>query len=304
MGSGKTTIARALAFRLNAKIVPVASTLKGVCQLNTECGTRVWTPQRCFISRVYLQDAGEQAKALKNENIWLTCVNAYVKYLHTLKEKPENIIIPDVRFEDELKFIKKEYNGKVFYIQSNTLNLPKRITQHPSETTIKPSMCDDVITGGSIKEAVERIIKYLHIKLEHNKKPRMYISFPMFKYKNDKYRTKKLKQYLDLIEKIWPGDYVFATQLDSNNKDPILRVNLDLNAVFSSDALLCIMEDVSIGCGMELLNAKLVEKLTATVSKFDHCWLRYYSDIYCINNDLIQGVNEAVTKMKRLLGVE
>lgn len=111
----------------------------------------------------------EQGRNLYGENVWCDAALAWMQLLHETNGV-NKFVIPDVRFPNELEFIRNA-GGRVFRIHAPTRvansNLTEEARQHISETALDhltPTDFDGIIQNdpefaGTVEYQVKRLLK-------------------------------------------------------------------------------------------------------------------------------------------------
>lgn len=147
MGTGKSTVAKMIAEKINGKIVPFAKPLK---DLATQMG---WNGVKDEKGRRLLQLLGtECGRECIGEDIW---ISHWLYEIHKRENNGYHIIADDVRFENELNVIRVHPNGILIKIKRLT---NQQDSEHASERDLPDSLFDYVIINdGSIEQLEEKV---------------------------------------------------------------------------------------------------------------------------------------------------
>jgi hypothetical protein len=129
IGSGKDYVAKNifLPMLINLKINPLilsfADPLKQECALRYESTYEELYINKNNITRKRLQDVGDDFRNKYGATVYVNAMKMNIK-LHTERSNVKCIIIPDVRFPEEMKFIQNN-GGKVFRIVAKNRSIDK-----------------------------------------------------------------------------------------------------------------------------------------------------------------------------------
>jgi energy-coupling factor transporter ATP-binding protein EcfA2 len=274
--SGKTTLARALAFHLDGIIIPFASTLKGLCSRIPGIGTASFMPQLDNAARKTLQYVGTVIRERINPFYFVRPTVELGRLSYDTFNRPKFVIVPDVRFRNELDTIIRELDGVVFFLEGGGED-DRNICEHVSEKDVVPSLCTGTLPWVSVKERVTEVLRLFNYTPKQ-KGLNIYLSMPM--YQHDNY-----KEYYDFASKIVQQEGVtpvlphdFGSEVPLSSKDLVIG---DIHRIHRTQAVLSILESPSIGCAMELCLNKIVEGLNVVITTPDlanHPWLNVMAD--------------------------
>jgi len=267
IGTGKTTLARALSVRLDGRIIPLAAAVKGAAM--TLCGVGAFFPQKqAFMSRKVLQAIGHGARRSDNRT-WL-----YIhEVLMSLCDK-EVVIVSDVRYRNELEHLKSRFGGEnsLFVRLKGDSYLPvdPEVANHPSEHGLDD--CDgefdiELQAGEPVYVLVDAIVRVANWKgwSFSKRNIRVYISSNMYGSTGFESLFEKIASLLAShdIEPLLPDDDYYDWS-EAFIADPIRAseslVAFDLRMVYESDAVIAWLQSPSIGAAMEILVASILDK--------------------------------------------
>jgi len=173
--TGKSTIAEMICDKiLDCRIIGFADLLKqmifnaGIC--NEE---ELWCKKTDF-SRMILQKIGTNLiRDQIDQNFWVKKMKSTIENIYLDYPKLSTIIIHDIRFKNELTFIRQNYKSKIISIKRPSLEFNKDENLHISETELSNVKDFDyqIINDGTLEDLDEKIIKIVNeIKLESNLK--------------------------------------------------------------------------------------------------------------------------------------
>lgn len=129
IGSGKDYVAKHifLPMLINLKINPLilsfADPLKQECALRYECTYEELYTNKNNITRKRLQNVGDEFRNKYGTSVYVNAMKMNIK-LHSERSNVKCIVIPDVRFPEEMKFIQNN-GGKVFRVVANNRSIDK-----------------------------------------------------------------------------------------------------------------------------------------------------------------------------------
>jgi len=292
IGSGKSTVSRLLALRFSGRVVSLASALKG-CVLQLY-GTLAFFPQQDINSRLFLQHFGELAREEVNSRLWCETLKATILYLH--QEGVEFFVIPDVRYPNEIEFLKDEFgkdNCVFIYLEGSHIEgIPPSVLQHSSEQ-ISPDYFDLVVTQGNLRNVYFRCEDFVAGRFDlqpQDVKPLIYIGGSINFNRNYVSDFAQVEERLrqEGFRVINPATTVSErdwTELVSSHTldDACVKlVNTDLSDVAKADAGLFFLDKPSIGASMEIFAMRLQGKpivIAVPLSLFYHPWLRVFGKV-------------------------
>lgn len=253
-GAGKSTLARQLAIWLDGIVMPLAGLVKFV-------GLRGYGPWVLFKDsdgRKVLRDIGMAGRE-EREGVWVDVVRAFIK-LH-----PGGVvIIPDVRFRNEAEEIRR-MGGVLVRVRGGVMWGDDLEVDYEVERRLP------------VREMGLEVCRRLFGLEEPKRKGRIYLSLPIsgdvYVYNHMlSYWLEKLEKRLAGIEVLHPGYY--APERESED-----YVKYDLQELARADGVVCLMVRPSVGCAMEMVYAKMMEKLVVCCSKLGkHQWVERHSD--------------------------
>lgn len=279
MKSGKNLIASWLSSLLDYPIFSFANALKG---LNLPLDALLsFFPQVSQQARKNLQNLGVKARDQINTDIWIRLLDLFAEYYNT-----EDYIISDVRFENEVNFIKQK-NGVVIYL----IRDQAEISEHISEK-LNPDLCDLVVDVSNLTEGKKKILlflsKFVDIKPAAT---RVYLGGNIWGFESylEFYEQKRVK----LQNK---GFYVVN---DYNNlsslKDNSAIVTNDIYLIKHAHAGIWYLRYPSLGSAIEIISANLTGKQVVVVCEnsnlLTHPWLNVFAKV--LNNE-----NQAIDYLK------
>lgn len=293
-GSGKTTMAQIVASRISGSMVAsFASALKGGV-LDTY-GILSFFPQLDGEVRQVLQEKGVLGREIM-EDLWIKCLTA-------THPTDSILIIADVRFENEVEFIRRS-GGFVIYL----LNLDAEEDTHISEQ-LSPDFCDYVVvfTKKDRSEATELVLKYVSERVpqfDWNLKPKVYISSNIAFNDQDDIISLAEEGEESGFECIVPPDIEdrqrFVRSLSEKNFSEVCReiVVSDLKLIAQAHSFFLSLHKPSIGCSMELLAAAVLGKVRVSVVPLElvtHPWL------WCMGGHIFWGDRKKAWEFLRRL---
>lgn len=300
-GSGKSTLARHLAICYDGIVAPFAASLKGAVMWRL--GGTSWHPQWDTESRKALQKCGMRGREIEPD-LWIKVLSACFE-----DSEFKSIIIPDVRFENEVEFIHKRGGVVLYLVKGSKDNAQGVIYDHVSEQ-LDPSVCDLLVFApeGDIARLFEEARDALASRGIHPtpRLPRVYVGGNILG--DDDFSSK-----FSAIEKLLKDagfDPIIPQDVKENSiYDELLRtypfhevarkiVVTDIKEIARADAGLFYLTQPSIGAAMEIVYCSLTEKPCAIVTTLPlrhHLWLNAHGTVFW------QSVNGAIAWLKRQL---
>ena len=163
-GVGKTTIAHAFSGVYNGKILSFAKPLKQSLSVLTGLPPKYFDkielkekqiPGLTDSPRTLMQKFGtEFVRDMVHPNFWIWRMKNLID-----KEKKCNIIIDDVRFDNEAQFI-RDYGGILIHLERE-FNSPTVHIEHASEKLVVKSYGDYTVAGDSVRDTYTQCKKCL-----------------------------------------------------------------------------------------------------------------------------------------------
>jgi hypothetical protein len=171
--SGKDEVAKILVSEFNFERVAFADAIRdllyqmnpliGVTRLQTMIDAVGWDIAKQHPDvRSYLQNLGVGARKLFGNNFWINqALNPHV-YEHPIVGVNKNIVVTDVRFENEADMIKALY-GQVWRVRRQNV---EPVNQHVSEVALDDYKFDQILKNeGSLDELKELVRKRVNLSL-------------------------------------------------------------------------------------------------------------------------------------------
>jgi len=171
--SGKDEVAKILVSEFNFERVAFADAIRdllyqmnpliGVTRLQTMIDAVGWDIAKQHPDvRSYLQNLGVGARKLFGNNFWINqALNPHV-YEHPIVGVNKNIVVTDVRFENEADMIKSLY-GQVWRVRRQNV---EPVNQHVSEVALDDYKFDQILKNeGSLDELKELVRKRVNLSL-------------------------------------------------------------------------------------------------------------------------------------------
>lgn len=171
--SGKDEVAKILVSEFNFERVAFADAIRdllyqmnpliGVTRLQTMIDAVGWDIAKQHPDvRSYLQNLGVGARKLFGNNFWINqALNPHI-YEHPIVGVNKNIVITDVRFENEADTIKALY-GQVWRVRRQNV---EPVNQHVSEVALDDYKFDQILKNeGSLDELKELVRKRVNLSL-------------------------------------------------------------------------------------------------------------------------------------------
>ena len=278
--SGKTTLAWVLAGRYDAVVAPFAAAIKGGATYHRSL--LAFRPQWTQEIRQWLQNTGMAGRSMTVQgDLWIKCWQANFGTFY-------RCIIPDVRFPNEVEFIRGQ-GGKVIYL--NYLGAP--YDPHPSEQ-LSPQACDYVVevTDENRQWAMVQVLDYLRNTFgDPPSKPRVYIGGNIHGERNYEeiflYLERLGREFgfeplvpLDATDRYRWANLVLEKPFHEASRELVIG---DIQLISNSHAAFFWLERPSIGVAMEIIAASLNERPTVIVTPhldlFYHPWLQSFGKV-------------------------
>lgn len=280
--SGKNTISAWLS-RISGhkfRVVSFASALKGLDAMKH--GLLSFYPQVSEEVRISLQNLGVKAREEVMGEVWIKLLDVAVGN--------ENVIISDVRFENEVEYVRSK-GGFVIYLVRD-VDVPEYISFHISEK-LNPEVCDYVVDANDIDRAKAEIVEILKergIDVYPEERAVIYLGGNIA-FNNEYVRkfeeTRDRLMYDGFFEVINSFDYWFFNEVVYTDK-PYRKVceelvQRDIGDLMEADAGLWVLDYPSIGSAFEIASAGIGGKPTVVVAVKDislHPWLVALSKVF------------------------
>jgi hypothetical protein len=279
--SGKTMLARYLATQCDAVVAPFAAPLKGM--LTYHYGILAFKPQWVDEVRKGLQGAGSGAR-WHNEDIFLWLWESYFGGFG-------RVVIPDVRFENEIEFVRARGGFTIGLDYINADDDPHESEQVPLD------LCDLIIETENPyeerRQIFERALQFLYavgVKVTP-RRPKIYVASNIFQSPEPSKTFEAISHKLRMVgfEPVVPPDVqcpdLWRRRLSSLTFKEACRqvVTADLLKVAESDGLLCYIDQPSIGCTAEILSAHILDMPVAIVTTLElthHPHLQAFGEVF------------------------
>lgn len=296
--SGKSITARFLCVQYDAVYAPLASSLKGAAM-------QLLSPIAFFPSwkeeiRAFLQHAGTDVGRSKDREIW-------IKVWESVFGDCPRTVIPDVRFQNEIKLVHQR-GGVVVFLGGIAPG------EHKSER-LSPLHCDTHIDigGHPYKERSKLFAAVLNRLIELGfeptpRKPRIYIGggihglanfasvFHDISHRVEEFGMDALNpiEHEREVEDFVSRPFIeFATDI----------VVKDFSLIAQADGGLFYLDTPSMGAAMEILALAILDKPVAIVTKGNlvyHPWLHAFGKVFW---DGFSGVDGAIKWLKSMLTI-
>lgn len=315
IGSGKTTLARALAVHFDGVIVPLACAVKGAAL--SLCGPMAFFPQVGKKERMLLQFIGHYTRENHFENLWIAIADTVSK-----ATEKDCIIIPDVRYDNEAQWIWRLFEHPlVVVLQGNShIKVDEEISNHPSERSLKSA---DVVLDCSkhVSELVSEVIslfKRMHPKFEIKpRRVKVYVSGNIFGCKDFQSKFEHIAELLSFegLDPVVPAlnsDFIAWSEsfIESPKEASWERVTNDLRLLSECDALLAWLTAPSIGAAIEIFSAALMQKFVVAIvpeNMLVHPFLNAFATLMSVPNPSEiddYAVLTAIAKIKDAFGLK
>lgn len=288
-GSGKSTMANAMAAATGGIVLSLAAPLKGAAL--TTHGVLSFFPQKSPEVRKFLQ---EYAGNVLSNFTKLAYVRQLEELYEMVKDKYEYVFVSDIRTDWEVKFI-RERGGIIIYL-AGAGGLQGELGQHITEQ-LPPEACDYVVTQTFSRETFQTVWHLLCsrerklLTWEYPKPPKIYLGGSIFS--NPDFVSKFICSR-DLLMDVADGNFEFIIPPDIENveiwqelvaKYPYTEacqrlVKQDLEILNQCYGGLFLLEQPSMGSAIELFSLALQGKPTVVLTdlnKFYHPFLRVFA---------------------------
>lgn len=141
---------------------PLASLVKArVYAMNPEYSfEEIFYSKPPRVRELLQQEGTEKGRDVYGHDIWTRQVYALARYL--LSSNVEGIVVPDVRFFNELSFF-RDLGATTFWVDSNRPTLVGEAAKHRSETEfdgVNKHVTFDVVINNDIGRTVDEITEY------------------------------------------------------------------------------------------------------------------------------------------------
>jgi hypothetical protein len=140
-GSGKDAVAGVFVHELSYERIAYADALKHVVSWMFRIPTdELWGPseKRSTRTRVILQELGTDFARKHDPEIWLRLFNKRVDARHTGQNAPCYLVVPDIRFPEEVTNLKLNYDTRLIRVNRPGVEFTKDAAtrNHVSETSV------------------------------------------------------------------------------------------------------------------------------------------------------------------------
>lgn len=294
IGTGKTTLARALAVRTNGRVLSLAGAVKGAAL--GICGIGAFFPQvDGFASRNVLQSIGHGVRERYAEDVWVAIIAQLIELC-----QESVVIIPDIRYPNEVAFLKERFGeqncltirlaGEPFisscssHLAHESENALNGFSDYDLVLNCRNDLCCNV-------EAVLHEVKNRGWKVSP-RNIRVYISGNVMGNGKFSDEFEAIANWLSFAgcEPIAPVSSTDFLQWSeefglSPDKASWNRVVNDLKGVSESDAVLAWLKSSSIGSAIEIFAAALMQKPVVAIVQermIAHPFLRAFAKVIAV----------------------